>query len=128
MNLGEIMTLTSCQLKRLEKELYKATLSGVCQWQLMTPECITTSTGEYGVFLVKRGNFTRISVYHSNKGCIADLEVHNLNNLFYKALKQAETKNKMNVRELVGKNSDSLTMDKQRSALFVRISKVLHQP
>lgn len=122
------MTLSSCQLKRLEQELYKATISGACQWNLLTPECITACAGDYGIFLIKRGNFTRISVYYKNLGSIADLAIHNLNNLYYKALKQAEFKNKMNVRELLNKSSENLDMDKQRAALYVRIGKILHQP
>lgn len=122
------MTLSSCQLKRLEQELYKATVSGACQWTLMTPECITTCAGEYGIFLTKRGNFTRISVYYKNLGSIADLDIHNLNNLYYKALKQAEFKNKMNMRELLDKDCETLDMDKQKAALYLRIGKILHQP
>ena len=120
--------LTPAQLKELEWELYRATVSGVCQWQLLTPECASTTVGEFGIFLAKDGKLTRLSIYRNNLGCVAELKVHNFSILLGKAMKQAEIKNKMNVQDLLGHNIDMRKINDQRFTLGKKVRRILHQP
>ena len=127
--IGEKMKLlTQAQLRELEWELYRATVSGICQWQLLTPECASSAVGEYGIFLAKDDKLTRLSVYHDNLGCVAELKVHNFNILLGKAMKQAELKNKMNVQDLQRHDADMRKINDQRINLGKRVRRILNRP
>lgn len=120
--------LSSYQLKDLEWELYRATVSGVCQWQLLMPECASANVGEYGIFLAKDGKLTRLSIYRNNLGCVAELKVHNFGILLGKAMKQAELKNRMSIQDLVRHDSDMKKINDQRFTLGKKVRRILHQP
>lgn len=123
-----MMTLSSCQLKRLEWELYKATVSGICQWQLLMPKCILLTVGEYGIFITRYDHFAWLNIYRGNSGCVMDLKVFNLNILFDKALKRIDTENRMRLRDCLEKNGDISETTRRNAVLEKKVRAILHQP